>query len=234
MTPQITIPKKNTQALPMDRAQLYAKGLEHVQTLSSQIWTDYNVHDPGVTTLELLCYALTDLSYRASLPIADLLASETKNAAEMKKQFFTARQILPNRPLTILDYRKLLIDIPSVKNAWFQNARVTYYADLAKGELLREDPHRLGIAAVNLAGLYEVKIEYADNIITDADKEKAKQSVQQKLQANRNLCEDFVKFDQVDTQSFQLCAELELAPDADRKCSNIYRHQSDFIRSVKC
>jgi uncharacterized protein len=215
MLSQITIPKKNTQTLPMDRGQLYAKGLEHVQKLSSQIWTDYNVHDPGVTTLELLCYALTDLSYRASLPIADLLASETGNAEDMKKQFFTARQILPNRPLTLLDYRKLLIDLKDVKNAWFQNARVTYYADLAKGELLREDPHRLGIAEVNLAGLYEVKIEYADNIITDADKEKAKESVQQKLQANRNLCEDFVKFEQVDTQSFQLCAELELAPDAD-------------------
>ena len=215
MTPQPTIPKKKTQLLPMDREQLCAKGLEYVQKLSSQIWTDYNVHDPGVTIIELLCYALTDLSYRASLPIADLLASKSDNAEEMKKQFFTARQILPNRPLTTSDYRKLLIDMKDVKNAWFQNARVTYYADLAKGELLRVDPHRLGIAAVNLVGLYEVKIEYADNIITDADKQKAKQSVQQKLQANRNLCEDFVDFDQVETQLFQLCAELELAPDAD-------------------
>ena len=215
MPSQITIPKKNTQSLPMDRAQLYAIGLEHIQKLSSQIWTDYNVHDPGITTLELLCYALTDLSYRASLPIADLLASESNNANEMKNQFFTARQILPNRPLTLLDYRKLLIDMKDVKNAWFQNARVTYYADLAKGELLREKPPRLGIAEVNLAGLYDVKIEYADNIITDADKLKAKQSVQQKLQTNRNLCEDFVDFKEVDIQLFQLCAELELAPDAD-------------------
>ena len=215
MLSQLTIPKQKTQLLPMDRQQLYAIALKHIQQLSSQIWTDYNVHDPGITTLELLCYALTDLSYRASFPIADLLASESDNAEGMKKQFFTARQILPNRPLTILDYRKLLIDIEDVKNAWFQNAHVTYYADLAKGELLRENPQRLGIAAVNLAGLYEVKIEYADNIITDADKQKAKQSVQQKLQANRNLCEDFVKFDQVETELFQLCAELELAPDAD-------------------
>ncbi len=215
MTPQPTIPKKKAQLLPMDREQLYAKGLEYVQTLASQIWTDYNVHDPGVTTLELLCYALTDLSYRASLPIADLLASKTDNANEMKKQFFTAREILPNRPLTLLDYRKLLIDIEGVKNAWLQNASVTYYADLAKGELLRENPPRLGIATVNLAGLYDVTIEYADNIITDADKQKVKESVQQKLQANRNLCEDFVDFNEVKTQSFQLCAELELAPDAD-------------------
>ncbi|WBY09532.1 hypothetical protein PIB19_09655 [Sphingomonas sp. 7/4-4] len=37
-------------------------------------WTDYNAHDPGVTLVELLSYALTDLGYRATLPVADLLA----------------------------------------------------------------------------------------------------------------------------------------------------------------
>ena len=107
---QLTIPKK-TEQTALNQEQLYALGLEHIQRLSSQIWTDYNLHDPGITTLELLCYALTDLSYRASFPIVDLLASKTDNASVMKQQFFTARQILPNRPLTLLDYRKLLIDI---------------------------------------------------------------------------------------------------------------------------
>ncbi|BAY09887.1 hypothetical protein [Calothrix sp. NIES-2098] len=136
MLSQLTIPKKNNQELALDYEQLYAIGLKHVQQLSSKIWTDYNVHDPGITTLELLCYALTDLSYRASFPIADLLASETNNAEEMKKQFFTARQILPNRALTTLDYRKLLIDLPNVKNAWVKSAIQSYYADVEKGELL--------------------------------------------------------------------------------------------------
>ncbi len=215
MPSQITIPKKNTQLLSMDRAQLYAKGLEHIQKLSSQIWTDYNVHDPGITTLELLCYALTDLSYRASLPIADLLASESDNAAEMKKQFFTARQILPSRSLTLLDYRKLLIDIEGVKNAWLRPAPLSYYADTVQGKLFQEQSMTADRKKVDIAGLYQVKIEYADNITTNEAKQNVMTSVQQKLQANRNLCEDFVKFDQVDTQFFQLCAELELAPDAD-------------------
>ena len=91
-----------------------------MQELSSRIWTDYNVHDPGITTLELLAYALTELSYRASFPVKDLLASESDNAAEMQKQFFTARRILLNRPLTLLDYRKLMIDLAGMKNAWVQ------------------------------------------------------------------------------------------------------------------
>ena len=122
MLPQLTIPKKKTQPVAMDRQQLYAIGLDHVQRLSSQIWSDYNVHDPGITTLELLCYALTELSYRASLPIEDLLASKSDNAEAMKQQFFSARQILPSRPRTVLDYRKLLIDIDGVKNAWLNPA----------------------------------------------------------------------------------------------------------------
>ena len=86
MLSQLTIPKQ-TEQTALNREQLYALGLKHIQRLSSEIWTDYNLHDPGITTLELLCYALTDLSYRASFPIADLLATKTDNAEEMKPQF---------------------------------------------------------------------------------------------------------------------------------------------------
>ena len=115
MLSQLTIPKKRTDEPALDHQQLYNIGLKHVQRLASRIWTDYNIHDPGITILELLCYAITDLGYRASFPIKDLLASESDNAENMKKQFFTARQILPNRPLTVLDYRKLLIDLKGIK-----------------------------------------------------------------------------------------------------------------------
>ena len=344
MISQLTIPKQKEQPLAMDRQQLFEIGLKYVQQLSSRIWTDYNVHDPGITTLELLCYALTDLSYRASLPIEDLLASESANSENMKEQFFTARQILPNRALTELDYRKLLIDLPGVKNAWLEQATQVYYADPAKGELLgtptlfaeeiinlpllvtrlKQEPpdsvsryllaqlrdvtrealvtyeggdseaellqtllvqdinhiiqgdcfyqegwlseftisqqtqslitryqqakvknqstedicdrlnrlllndvypqeiaryHPLrttatlrSIKKVSLAGLYDVIIDYMDD--TD-DKDKVMQDVKQRLYSNRNLCEDFVSFRGVETQSFLLCAELELTPDAD-------------------
>ncbi len=216
MLSQLTIPKQNqTKPLAIDRQRLYEMGLEHIQRLSSQIWTDYNVHDPGITTLELLCYALTDLGYRASFPIADLLASESGNRENMQRQFFTARQILPNRPLTLLDYRKLLIDLDSVQNAWLQPVNLTYYADMLNGQLFRNNPHLPNIVDVNLAGLYGVKIEYTDDINSVVDKQQIILAVKQKLQANRNLCEDFVQFTDVEVQQFQLCAELELAPNAD-------------------
>jgi len=144
MPSPITLPKNKTGEAAFDQQQLYAIGLEHAQRLAGLIWTDYNVHDPGVTTLELLCYALTDLSYRASFPVEDLLASENNNAANMQEQFFTARRILPNRPLTVSDYRKLLIDLKLdaklvdtqhmgelsvVKNAWLRPASRSYYVN---------------------------------------------------------------------------------------------------------
>ena len=215
MLSQLTIPRLKTSEPALDQAQLYAIGLGYVQRLASRIWTDYNVHDPGITTLELLCYALTDLSYRAAFPVKDLLASETGNADEMKKQFFTARQILPNRPLTLLDYRKLLIDLKGVKNAWLAPATLTYYADTIKGTLLKENPGLPGIKAVNLLGLYDVIIEYMDGLTSAADRSAVMDMVKQRLHANRNLCEDFVSFTEVAAQKFLLCAELELAPGAD-------------------
>jgi hypothetical protein len=215
MLSQLTLPNKKTDEIALDYQQLYALGLKHVQHLASRIWTDYNIHDPGITTLELLCYALTDLSYRASLPIQDLLASEEHNAEAMRKQFFTTAQILPHRPLTLLDYRKLLIDLKGVKNAWLEPATLIYSANTVSGELSEKKLAEPGIVDINVTGLYEVSIELMDNISTQEEQDLIIEKVKQELWANRNLCEDFVKFNVVESQCFLLCAELELAPDAD-------------------
>jgi predicted nucleic acid-binding protein len=206
-----TIAKLSAQAPAVDHRQLYGLGLQHVQQLSSRIWTDYNLHDPGITILELLCYALTDLGYRASFPVADLLAASGPAAGDT---LFTARQILPNRPLTLLDYRKLLIDLPGVKNAWLAPAPQRYYADTRQGQLLAVDSGEPGVIPVDLKGLYAVTIEYNDNL-TQENQDQVMDAVKVRLQANRNLCEDFVSFDKVDNQPFRLCAELEVTPAAD-------------------
>jgi hypothetical protein len=104
----------------LDYAELRTNALGFVQEMAGKIWTDYNEHDPGVTTLELLCYALTELSYRATLPIADILAGPDGNIDTRRQALHNPRRILPSEPATINDYRRLLVDrVPGLGNVWF-------------------------------------------------------------------------------------------------------------------
>lgn len=204
----------------LDQQQLFALGLERIRTLARRQWTDHNLHDPGITMLELLCYALTDLAYRANFPVADLLATIDDDAANMAQQFFTPRQILPNRPLTDNDYRKLLIDMKGVRNAWLLAAEQRYYADTVNRELLRDDPRighpeRTGIREVALSGLHRVLIEADDSVKSPAQQKALCAAALKLLQANRNLGEDFTAVELVQDQYYALCAEIELTDDAD-------------------
>ncbi|HET9440037.1 MAG TPA: hypothetical protein VFO52_07695 [Longimicrobiales bacterium] len=223
-----TIPKKGAHPLPLDHQALFTQGLERIRSLAGAVWTDHNIHDPGITTLELLAYALTDLAYRASYPIEDLLAGAA-NPDPHLQALFTAREILTSRPLTHNDYRKLLIDLEGVKNAWIRPATETYFADTIKGELLREAPPGLtGIVPVELRGLHTVLIEFMDEVRSNAARNRILQNARRTLHDNRNLCEDFVDFAEVATQPFIVCAELDLEPDA-----NIARVEAELLFQVQ-
>ncbi|MGX5820945.1 hypothetical protein ACWKWU_22295 [Chitinophaga lutea] len=114
MRTSLVIPKDPVYPPSMDWQLLRREGIRHIEHLASDIWTDYNLHDPGITILEILCYALTDLGYRSNMPPADLFASPEGGS------FYTAAHILPCAPVTALDLRKVLIDIPGVHNAWVE------------------------------------------------------------------------------------------------------------------
>lgn len=116
----ITIPKNVSSNDDLSFDFLRQKGIEYIQSLGSQFWTDYNTHDPGITILEVLSYAITDLGMRINLPINDLLSDGKSNSFE--NQFFSASEILPNKALTAFDYRKIIIDIDPkrIKNCWLQ------------------------------------------------------------------------------------------------------------------
>ncbi|QRR00606.1 hypothetical protein [Dyadobacter sandarakinus] len=115
MATSLTVPRILSYPPAMDYQLLRREGLTHLERLGSANWTDFNTHDPGITMLEVLCYGLTDLGYRAELPDADLFA-----AGAGQKSFFTAAESLPNAAVTATDFRKLLIDIEGVKNAWLK------------------------------------------------------------------------------------------------------------------
>lgn len=109
---------KNLQSeQAMDFMFLRTEGIRKIQELTGAFWTDYNLHDPGVTILEQLCYAITDLAYRTGSNIEEHLFSADK--ANMP--FFRPEETLTNSPINVEDFRKILIDsIPEIKNIWFE------------------------------------------------------------------------------------------------------------------
>lgn len=199
----------------LDQARLAGIGLDGVRRLSRQGWTDHNTHDPGITTLEILAYALTDLAYRARFPIEDLLAVADGNPGEMAKLFASAGRILPGRPVSEADYRKLLIDLPGVKNAWLHPVTARLYADPASGQLAAEATGSKTERPIEVQGRYRVLLDYMDDSEGDEARQAVDREVMATLHANRSLCTDFVGIDRVGRQSFSLCAEIDLAPEAD-------------------
>jgi len=117
MKKQQFIAKERTLLPSQDYEFLRLAGMKYIEKYGNQLWSDYNSHDPGVTILEVLSYAITELGYRTSFDIKDLLAD--KEGTIGNKTFFPANKILTNAPLSEIDYRKVLIDIDGVSNAWF-------------------------------------------------------------------------------------------------------------------
>ncbi len=157
-----------------DYAALRKAGVEHIQRLSGKVWTDHNLHDPGITSLEILAYALTDLGYRTSFDIRDLLTPETGMVEPPSVSgLFPAHEVLTMNPLTIFDYRKLLLRIEGVRNAWldpmtdpakpetYRQSEIPIYADYLKDTLTFADTNAAGndTSRVRLSGLYAVLLE---------------------------------------------------------------------------
>lgn len=195
--------------LGLDQPALYARGLDRLRAVVGDSWTDHNVHDPGITILELAAYALTDLTYRASIALPNLMETGAAFAP------WSAGQMLPSRPLTLLDYRKLMIDVPGVKNAWLEHEPQPCAVNLETGEVAIKKPQGPGFKDVQIGGVYQPRIEYASRIRSNVDKKAVRVEVLKRLRAHRNLCEDFLEVEAVKTQPFLLCGEIDLDPGGD-------------------
>lgn len=106
--PSLTALRQQHLADSINADQLREQARQRVEALASELWTDYNSHDPGITILEQLAYAITDLGLRTHLPIEDLLASGSEPS------FYTVREVLPNAALTLNDYRRLLLALDDI------------------------------------------------------------------------------------------------------------------------
>ena len=102
MEPQVISPVLPEQP-GMDYVGLRKEAIEFIAKRSGDYWTNYNAHDPGITILELLCYAITDLSYRLEFDIKDILTEPADTGKDTHPQFFSARTILTGSAVTLED-----------------------------------------------------------------------------------------------------------------------------------
>lgn len=148
--------------LPVNWDYLRSEGLKHLQKMTGHLWTDYNIHDPGITLFEALCHGIEELDARISQNIETIIADDSGTATD---RYFTPAEILTINPVTINDYRKLLIDIPGVKNAWLEHASdidPDIYYDKDNNSLLYD--YAAKAKKIKLNGLYRVHIEREDVI----------------------------------------------------------------------
>ncbi|MEM7490236.1 MAG: hypothetical protein AAF390_14035, partial [Pseudomonadota bacterium] len=104
---------------PLDFAELRRIAIGHAQAASGQVWTDYNLHDPGVTLLEQTCFALSQIAYQADFPIRDLLTDEgSRFAVGPERRLYDPVQALRSAPVTRDDLDAVLSDLPGVARAW--------------------------------------------------------------------------------------------------------------------
>ncbi len=211
----------------MDFQWLRDEGIKHLQRLSGSIWTDYNLHDPGVTVLDQLCYALTDLSYRIDYNIDDLLTGPDGDTFE---SLYSPAQILTTNPVTLLDIRKIIIDVPDVKNAWVELATQTdpvVYLNPTDKSLRLTNPDETNVV-LPIKGLYRVFIE-KKNVGGDVQP-----AVRKRLMACRNVGEDFEEITVLDSQMVYMSGDIEIGEveDVNAFAAGLFLRISRYISPV--
>ncbi len=189
----------------LDFQYLKQKCIEEIQKLSGSVWTDYNFHDPGVTIVEILAFALTDLGYRTRFPVKELIASSEQH----QDTLFDPADILSTSCVSLRDYHKLLLDIEGVKDV------IVFPAP--------DYPEFSGIYYVNLEVFPEFKGKKAIRKIKD--------QMRRVLAENRSLCEDFEKIDNIQHELVSFEIDLDVNDDQEIADINlqIYEQLIDYL-----
>ena len=211
----ITIPKNVSSNNDLDFHFLRKEGIAYLEQLGGKLWTDFNSHDPGITILEMLCYAITDLGMRIDIPLENLLASKDPKKA-IQTQFYKASEIFPSKPVNELDYRKLFIDLQGVKNCWLRKFDKKVYVDCKNSLLSYAQFNNIPDEFqkdFKLKGLYTLLVDFEDKVneVTVIDK------IKKTYHSNRNLCEDLIEIKQVESQPIAVCANIDVFSEVDEE-----------------
>ncbi len=185
MNQTIYLDRNNKLETALDVNELRKEGIKIIQQLTGSFWTDYNLHDPGVTILEQLCYALSELSFRAGYDIEQLLFRE----GEKNLPFFRPEEILTSNPLSTDDLRKLFLDnIAEIKNIWFE-------------PVSEQDS--------GFNGLYRILVDLSLISPGVEEIEEIKEKIYRLYSNSRSLCEDIFEIKILEQLPVKIFADIE-------------------------
>ena len=164
--------------------RLREEGVRLAQAASGDRWTDYNLHDPGVTLLEQLCYGLTDIAYRIDFPVADHLSGPGDVIAFEQLALHPPDVIFPCRPTTALDYRRVLLD----QVEGLDDAQLILLDHTDSEAHTGSETHAGSESAPAPAGVYRLMLRLAPSVAIGVDSRVA--DARAAYCAHRNLCED--------------------------------------------
>ncbi|WP_248798716.1 hypothetical protein [Pseudomonas sp. MWU13-2105] len=195
----------------VDFNALKSLGIDQLKSLVGETWSNFNESDPGVTILDQLCYALTELGYCAEFPIEDVL-TDKDGKIRYDGQFFAPQEILTCSPVTIDDYRRLVHDR-------IAGVEAIYIA----AEFIRLDSADGGTLP---SGRYSTYLHFSPS--ADVDSTQLRTQVHSLLNAHRNLGEMFTEPRLLDRRRITLSGSLNLVSGAD-----ITQVQSRIIQVLK-
>lgn len=204
MTKALSIKRLKSGQSDVSFDSLRSEAIKLIQQLSGKVWTDYNLHDPGITVLEQLLYAITDLIYRTEFAIEDYLAGEDGSIDLEAQGLHEPAEIFSCRATTTRDYRKLLLDKVSVAdNVWLS----------AMSEQC---------GSIQCQGLYRISVKLAQGLDLH-DRDAAIDQLRAAYLGARNLCEDVGEIKLVENLDYELCANIEVGRD---------RHPVDILADI--
>ncbi len=168
------------------------EAIQLIEQVSGLRWTDYNLHDPGITILEQFIFAITDLIYRTEFAVEDYLTSADGSIDFKALALHPPEQVFSCRPCTELDYRKLLLDaVPVIDNVWLK-------------AIFPESQQR------GLQGLYRLLVKLPQGL-DQQQSDHATEQLRRAYHRNRNLCEDIEDISIVENLAYELCANIEVS-----------------------
>ncbi len=200
------------QPLPLsqDFTSLKNEGLSHIQKITGNEWTNLNPSDPGITILDQLCYALTELGYCNDFSIKDILTNPNDKLI-VKDQFYLPEEILTTSPVTINDYIKYVID------------------EIIEVENLIIVPQQSGFDYVK--GIYKTYLSIHPNITKPEAITTICRSVFYRLNKRRNLGEIFMMPLPLQILSFAVTGQIEITneTDAEKTITLIQNKIRDYV-----